>query len=620
MYAVNQTGDTRPFKIFVSLLDRWEIGGPMTEALVIDALTALQSGLGRAEDSDDIMMAATTLYEAIEPQILWQQLYTDARREVLGHVPNPKALRMIKFVLSTFRNHDAEVQSVHLPLVSTALAELCAEIIPKQSEISQNHVIQDALQLIADTIPHTPSATLLGKLDVFSQVDPAEPPGSPLSPATTTVTSPFAEPSELNQVPASPAPRPHGAIGRADVFYGVPQPMSDLLPISERSHDSIPFATLFEDASMICKRPYVKLATSLMSALLVRLKEKVDTSVAVSWEPETWLKSVMSEVQQGSPFVVVDSVVSLIVRLSRSAVVQPGLKLEKRPQLLGYLRPKFTPYHVRAVQLLWDVQAIVSHDDFESVIARSLASQKQGQGDAYEAFGVLWRLTDDSLVPGYRCKIPLLIVLDTLRSEDVHVRRVGETWMRCSLKSYIRVIEPVLFDLLDPAIRRTSATFTFNGRDTRGYTYERPIDQRKFLYILETLLSVVRYGGQGFGRVARTTIVQRTLYPGLMARSEAAHVAHPNATFLDVLVDVLLRIVQSEPKEQLSTQMLTYNAQMHTVTLDLLQAIVSRGEVDLPTLETIEATIVSKLYMSVHTDRVDLQNKLLHTLHATIFA
>jgi hypothetical protein len=54
MYAINQTGDTRPFKIFVSLLDRWEIGGPVTEALVIDALTALQTGMERAEDNDDV--------------------------------------------------------------------------------------------------------------------------------------------------------------------------------------------------------------------------------------------------------------------------------------------------------------------------------------------------------------------------------------------------------------------------------------------------------------------------------------------------------------------------------------------------------------------------------------
>lgn len=45
---------------------------------------------------------------------------------------------------------------------------------------------------------------------------------------------------------------------------------------------------------------------------------------------------------------------------------------------------------------------------------------------------------DDAMAPGFRLKIPMMIVLDTLRSDDPNLRRVGETWMRCSLKSYLR--------------------------------------------------------------------------------------------------------------------------------------------------------------------------------------
>lgn len=86
------------------------------------------------------MTAASTLYEAVEPQILWQQLYATARAELFEAPPHPKvrmcnyartrahitqALGMIRFILSTFKTHDAEVQSIHLPVVSTALAELC---------------------------------------------------------------------------------------------------------------------------------------------------------------------------------------------------------------------------------------------------------------------------------------------------------------------------------------------------------------------------------------------------------------------------------------------------------------------------------------------------------------
>lgn len=32
----------------------------------------------------------------------------------------------------------------------------------------------------------------------------------------------------------------------------------------------------------------------------------------------------------------------------------------------------------------------------------------------------------------------MMIVLDTLKSDDPSLRRIGETWMRCSLKSYLR--------------------------------------------------------------------------------------------------------------------------------------------------------------------------------------
>ena len=34
--------ESRPFKIFLSLLDKWEIGGPLTDALTFDAFKALK--------------------------------------------------------------------------------------------------------------------------------------------------------------------------------------------------------------------------------------------------------------------------------------------------------------------------------------------------------------------------------------------------------------------------------------------------------------------------------------------------------------------------------------------------------------------------------------------------
>jgi hypothetical protein len=62
------------------------------------------------------------------------------------------------------------------------------------------------------------------------------------------------------------------------------------------------------------------------------------------------------------------------------------------------------------------------------------------------------------------------------------------------------------------------------------------------------------------------------------------------------------------------------NNRLQVVSIELLQNLVSRGEIDEITLATIEAAVVGKLYYSVHKKRLDIQNKLLHLLHSIISA
>ena len=47
--------ESRPFKIFVSLLDKWEVGGPLTEVLVYNALKAFEKHVKvETEGSEDV--------------------------------------------------------------------------------------------------------------------------------------------------------------------------------------------------------------------------------------------------------------------------------------------------------------------------------------------------------------------------------------------------------------------------------------------------------------------------------------------------------------------------------------------------------------------------------------
>ena len=60
------------------------------------------------------------------------------------------------------------------------------------------------------------------------------------------------------------------------------------------------------------------------------------------------------------------------------------------------------------------------------------------------------------------------------------------------------------------------------------------------------------------------------------------------------------------------------NLKMHALVVEVLQAIVSRGDLNNDTIESIEAAIIAKLFLLVHSQRLELQNKLLHLLHSVI--
>lgn len=110
------------------------------------------------------------------------------------------------------------------------------------------------------------------------------------------------------------------------------------------------------------------------------------------------------------------------------------------------------------MHLIWNLEHVLKRPYVESVIAQSLTSpESRNIQERYEAFGVFWRLTgapgfitptsryelirslsEDDMLPGFRFRIPMMMVLDTLKNDDPNLRRIGETWMRCSLKSYLR--------------------------------------------------------------------------------------------------------------------------------------------------------------------------------------
>jgi hypothetical protein len=85
-----------------------------------------------------------------------------------------------------------------------------------------------------------------------------------------------------------------------------------------------------------------------------------------------------------------------------------------------------------------------------------------------------------------------------------------------------RILDPILYELLDPSIHRIPSTAKVRGKELQSFVYERPFDQRYTHHLLEMLISIIRFGGQGFSKTAKSTAIRRSHHAGLVQRVESS--------------------------------------------------------------------------------------------------
>jgi len=112
--AQDMTDAQVPFKIFLSLLDKWEIGEVLSETLAIPCLTAIHAAVN-GSNASEISGLAPAVYEAMEPSVLWKKLYYAIDKELEGG--GTKHLQLLHWLLTAIPQHDDETIKVHVPIL-----------------------------------------------------------------------------------------------------------------------------------------------------------------------------------------------------------------------------------------------------------------------------------------------------------------------------------------------------------------------------------------------------------------------------------------------------------------------------------------------------------------------
>ncbi|SCZ93044.1 BZ3500_MvSof-1268-A1-R1_Chr6-2g08425 [Microbotryum saponariae] len=626
--SVDSVDRQRPFKIFISLLDKWEIGAALTEVLVLDAFAALKVALRPNDDHDELLMTGNMLFEILDPFLMWKAIYFSMRSSIVsaysaGSRSDILTIELVRFIVATFRLHDEEVQKLHAPFVAFGLIDLVEQALTGTLQIEQGlatralepdrlvltTILQFVVELIKEVSPHFYDSN-----DALVVLDPPE--------------------------------DPHLGQTLADLLYGATDMKTASLPETEGRELLASGLASTTRVIQACVEPNSRLGDAqsryqtnggklLLDSLRVLLSlfvvtESLDTQIKVAWEPETWAKSVVGALERTETTMANWGIFGCVVwglsTVMTGKNVRPTLKRNRRDlleaiaaKLLEYLQPSGAPCFVEAVQMLWAIESFSDYRLLETMISERLASPDPAvRLAAFEAFGNLWRFTEDSQLPGVVLRTPMFRMLDSLKADDLSTRRAGEAWMRCSLKSYLRILDPLLFTLLDPSIEQRSTIIKVADLRVPILEYEATFDQARVHHVLDCLLGLARFGGQGFIRIAKGSFMKHSLDPSFRERVRAADLdAH---TYLDGLIIILMRFLRAEPNPKLVPSLGPLNYHIHSVVAELLQVVMSRGEAEITGLSTIESALTSRLYLCVHRGELDLQNKLLHVLHSVVHA
>lgn len=147
-------------------------------------------------------------------------------------------------------------------------------------------------------------------------------------------------------------------------------------------------------------------------------------------------------------------------------------------------------------------------------------------------------------------------------------------------------------------------------------------DAAQHHHALQNILSLATFGGQAFTRLAKSTSIRQSFDKVLIGRLEKAGLG--DANYLDALTNVLVKTLKSQSDSVAGSVTGSAEAasdqRIHAISSDLLQSLLSRGELDISSLQDIRDALITRIFICIHSGRLDLQNKLLHVLHATVAA
>ncbi|KAH9819402.1 cellular morphogenesis regulator DopA like protein [Teratosphaeria destructans] len=329
----------RPFRICLSLMDRWEIGGSLVPYIFLPALQSVHaySTDASVKDTMEVMRSANLFFDGVEASLIWATFSRTLQAALESSEQILDDLRLLKWMLEHFNLGDDDMIMFHAPMAFILLGSLLCgwhNTQIRSPEIELALSIGESLLKLIPARALQDNGSAIGR-DVDGMSD-----------------------GEVRRMVA--------------MFYRGTEMSQDkpTLPLSRRGLASILLSRYtditvraFEQAAV----PALRLVVPLYSDLLGKTSEvDGDYTRKLQQEVEAKLRSLSHE-NSAVSFPVLSSAVNLMTSLLGSGRIMPpemeGILPLVTEQLWKHLSPSTAKHHVEAVRLIWQVDAMMSTQD-----------------------------------------------------------------------------------------------------------------------------------------------------------------------------------------------------------------------------------------------------------------
>ena len=549
--SMNPSDRSQPLRIALSLMDRWEIGGPVVSAVFLSLVRSVQdfAGPSSPEAADIVLRSASIFFDGVESGLIWSKILH------LVDSPISTDLRLASFIVTTFNIREEEMLHVHIPMVTLAL--LC--ILPSASQSSAERARSSA------NSDRTARSQLVELIEILAHLIPdsifgnATKDASEASSNTLAVIRAFYMDIE-------------GSLGLPRLPFTPPE----LGRLILRGAASAFIAGLDEDELLEQFSRILVTVTSKISDvdIFVEIAEAVLNKIAAEGPP--------------TDFNTVSAISSVVAHVKFSqehlAAIVPVLV----EQLWNYLQPITLRHHIEAVKQILALHAISSHSRLvESKITslmillgevdtseggKSASSSFSAQVDAIKKFGVLWNHSSTNDLTNSMLDAPLILVIDGLGSPGTST--AAKEWLQVTpAQSLARVFRAAILPLLQP-------------------------DDSQMAISLQRLADVISaQSAQQFSRFAHETEWAKAV----LARTPILEVSE---TLQAGVAQMCVRMLQKESLPDSARDR----------ALGLLKQLLTGPSGDLLVSEELEALFIFKLDQSLQANDTNFETSLIETL------